>query len=295
VKTHFVGTYTALVTPFREGRVDEVALERLVKAQLKAGIDGVVPVGTTGESPTLSYEEHIRVVDLTVRYAGKRLRVLAGTGGNSTDEAIFLTRAAEKAGADGSLQVAPYYNKPTQEGLYQHFRAVAMSTRLPIVLYSIPSRCGVEIGIDIVKRLVKDCRNIVGIKEAGGTPDRVSGLRAELPERFVILSGDDSLTLPFMAVGAQGVVSVASNLIPKEVSRMVSAYRAGRLREARREHARWYPLFKQLFIETNPIPVKAAMAMAGMIRDELRLPLVPLTARNREILRRTLIECGILK
>jgi 4-hydroxy-tetrahydrodipicolinate synthase len=284
-----------LVTPFRDGRVDDAALERLIKAQIKAGIDGVVPVGTTGESPTLSYEEHIRVVDLTVRYARKRLKVLAGTGGNSTDEAIFLTRAAEKAGADGSLQVAPYYNKPTQEGLYQHFRAVAMSTRLPIVLYSIPSRCGVEIGIDTIQRLARDCRNVVGIKEAGGTPDRVSAMRAELPAHFGILSGDDSMTLPFMAVGAQGVVSVASNLIPKEVCRMVAAYRAGRLREAQREHARWYPLFKQLFLETNPIPVKAAMAMTGMIRDELRLPLVPMTRQNRDLLRRTLTGCGILE
>ncbi|MCL4179531.1 MAG: 4-hydroxy-tetrahydrodipicolinate synthase [Verrucomicrobia bacterium] len=295
VKTSFVGTHTALVTPFREGRLDEVALESLVLAQVKAGIDGVVPVGTTGESPTLSYEEHIRVVELTVQYARKRVSVLAGTGANSTDEAIFLTKAAEKAGADGSLQVAPYYNKPTQEGLYQHFRAVAMSTRLPIVLYSIPGRCGVEIGIDTVKRLAKDCGNIVGIKEAGGNPDRVSALRTMVPERFVILSGDDSLTLPFMAVGAQGVISVASNLIPKEVARMVSAYQAGRLREAQRLHARWYPLFKQLFIETNPIPVKSALAMAGMIRDEVRLPLVPLAGKNRELLRRTMTECGVLK
>ncbi len=283
------------MTPFREGRVDEVALDNLVRAQIKGGIDGVVPVGTTGESPTLSYEEHIRVVELTVQYARKRVSVLAGTGANSTDEAIFLTKAAEKAGADGSLQVAPYYNKPTQEGLYQHFRAVAMSTRLPIILYSIPGRCGVEIGIDTVKRLAKDCRNVVGIKEAGGNADRVSALRVAVPDRFVILSGDDSLTLPFMAVGAQGVVSVASNLVPKDVSKMVAAFRAGRLREAQRQHARLYPLFKQLFIETNPIPVKAAMAMAGMLRDELRLPLLPLAGKNRELLRRTLTEFGLLE
>ncbi len=294
VKTGFVGTHTALVTPFREGRLDEVALENLVQAQIKGGIDGIVPVGTTGESPTLSYEEHIRVIELAVKFARKRVTVLAGTGANSTDEAIYLTRAAEKAGADGSLQVAPYYNKPTQEGLYQHFRAVAMSTQLPIVLYSIPGRCGIEIGIETVKRLSKSCRNVVGIKEAGGQPDRVSALRALLPEPFVILSGDDSLTLPFLSVGANGVISVASNLMPREVSRMVSAYRAGRLREAQRHHARMYPLFKQLFIETNPIPVKAAMAMAGLIRDELRLPLVPLTRQPRVLLRRTLTECGIL-
>src|SRR5438132_3410824 len=223
----FTGTYTAIVTPFKDGKVDELAFERLVRAQIKGGVDGIVPVGTTGESPTLSFEEHIYVIELAIKFAARKIRVLAGTGGNSTDEAVYLTIAAEKAGANGSLQVAPYYNKPTQEGLFQHFRAVAYATGLPIVLYNIPGRCGVEIGVDTVKRLARQCRNIVGIKEAGGSADRVSQLRAALGPKFTILSGDDSLTLPFMAVGAQGVISVASNIIPREVSHMVRAFAAG--------------------------------------------------------------------
>ena len=223
----FRGTFTAIVTPFKSGKVDEPALARLIKGQIKGGVDGVVPVGTTGESPTLSYEEHKAVVEFTVRAAAKKVKVLAGTGANSTEEAIYLTRAAEQAGADGSLQVAPYYNKPTQEGLYQHFRAIAESTKLPLVLYSIPGRCGIEIGLETVKRLAKDCPNIVGIKEAGGVPDRVSAIRAAVGPKFTILSGDDSLTLPFMAVGADGVVSVASNVIPREISKMVRAFAEG--------------------------------------------------------------------
>src|SRR5579871_6007344 len=207
----FTGTYTAIVTPFKGGRVDEAALERLVKAQIKGGVDGIVPVGTTGESPTLSYDEHVEVIALAVKHAAGKIKVIAGTGGNSTSEAIYLTQHAEKAGADGSLQVAPYYNKPTQEGLFQHFHAVSRATKLPIVLYSIPSRCGVEISVETVDRLVHDSVNIVGIKESGGNSDRVSQLRAAMGVNFTILSGDDSLTLPFMAVGAQGVISVASN------------------------------------------------------------------------------------
>src|SRR5712671_1483772 len=203
----FTGTHTAIVTPFRKGEVDETALERLIRIQLRAGVDGIVPVGTTGESPTVNYEEHIQIIALSVKFAARKIKVLAGTGGNSTSEAIYLTEHAEKAGADGSLQVAPYYNKPTQEGLFQHFREVARHTRMPVMLYSIPGRCGVEIGVDTVKRLAKACKNIVGIKEAGGNPDRVSQLRAALGPQFEIMSGDDSLTLPFMALGANGVIS----------------------------------------------------------------------------------------
>ncbi len=291
----FTGTYTALVTPFKNGQVDEAALMRLVQAQIRAGVEGVAPVGTTGESPTLNYEEHIRVIERTVEFAAGKIQVLAGTGANSTAEAIYLTQAAEEDGADGSLQVAPYYNKPSQEGLFQHFRAVARATRLPIVLYSIPGRCGVEIGVDTVKRLAAACKNIVGLKEAGGNPDRVSQLRAALGARFTILSGDDSLTLPFMAAGAQGVVSVASNVIPREVAQMVRAFAAGKTAAALRLHGRFYPLFKDLFIETNPVPVKAALAMLGRIKEEYRLPLVPMGAKNREVLRATMRTCGVLK
>src|SRR5581483_11225656 len=291
----FTGTYTAIVTPFNQGAIDQPALKKLIDRQVRAGVDGIVPVGTTGESPTVSYEEHIEIVAASVKYAARRIKVIAGTGGNSTSEAIYLTQEAEKAGADASLQVAPYYNKPTQEGLFQHFREVARKTKLPIVLYSIPSRCGVEIGVETVKRLAGECPNVVGIKEAGGTPDRVSQLRAALGPRFATLSGDDSLTLPFMAVGAQGVVSVVSNLLPREVARMVRLFARGQTKAALKIHQRYYPLFKDLFIETNPVHIKAALAMAGQIREEYRLPLVPLSPKNRQLLAATLKSCGVLK
>ena len=271
----FTGTYTAIVTPFKNGKFDETALERLIRIQVRAGVDGIVPVGTTGESPTVDYDEHIHIIALSVKFAAGRIKVLAGTGGNSTSEAILLTQRAEKAGADGSLQVAPYYNKPTQEGVFQHFCEVARCTRLPLVLYSIPGRCGIEIGVDTVRRLAQQCKNIIGIKEAGGNADRVSQLRAALGPRFEIQCGDDSLTLPFMAVGAQGVISVASNVIPRQVARMVKAYAAGKPLAALKVHQKYYPLFKDLFIETNPVPVKAALAMLGQIEEEYRLPLVP--------------------
>jgi len=290
----FTGTYTAIVTPFKDGKIDEPALERLVKTQIKEGVDGIVPVGTTGESPTLDFGEHTRVIELAVKYAGGKIKVLAGTGGNATAEAIYLTKAAEDAGADGSLQVAPYYNKPTQEGLFQHFHAIARSTKLPIVLYSVPGRCGVEIAVETVNRLAHDSMNVVGIKEAGGSADRVSQLRAALGPKFTILSGDDSLTLPFMAVGAQGVISVASNVIPREVSHMVRAFAMGKVELALKLHARCFPLFKDLFIESNPIPVKAALAMMGAIKEEYRLPLVPMSAKNRTILKSTLKAVGVL-
>jgi len=291
----FTGTYTAIVTPFRGGQLDEAALERLIKFQIKGGVDGLVPVGTTGESPTVNYEEHIQIIAWTVKYAAGKVKVLAGTGGNSTTEAIYLTQEAEKAGADGSLQVAPYYNKPTQEGLYQHFKAVAKVTKLPIMLYSIPGRCGVEIAVDTVKRLAHDCKNIIGIKEAGGSSDRVSQLRAALGPKFEIMSGDDSLTLPFMSVGADGVISVASNIIPKEVSQLVNAFARGNSRKASALHAKYYPLFKDLFIETNPTPVKAALAMMKMIEEDYRLPLVPMNPKNWEILRTTMKRCNVLE
>ena len=291
----FTGTYTAIVTPFKHGKIDEAALARLIKNQIKGGVDGIVPVGTTGESPTVDYAEHIHIVALSVKFAAGKIKVLAGTGGNSTSEAVYLTQEAEQAGADGSLQVAPYYNKPTQEGLFQHFHAVARATKLPIVLYSIPGRCGVEIAVDTVDRLAHDSVNIVGIKEAGGNADRVSQLRAVMGARFNILSGDDSLTLPFMSVGADGVISVASNIIPREVSHMVKAFALGKTSVALKLHQKFYPVFKDLFIETNPTPVKAALAMMGVIEEEYRLPLVKMSTKNRETLRETLIACGVLK
>lgn len=283
------------MTPFRNGKVDEDAYRQLIELQVRAGVDGIVPTGTTGEASTLSYEEHLHVIELTVKFVRCRAKVIAGTGANSTSEAIYLTKEAEKLGVDGSLQVAPYYNKPTQEGLYQHFKAVAQNTKLPIMLYSIPSRCGVEIGVETVRRLAQDCKNIVSIKEAGGTPERVSQLRLVLDRRFTILSGDDSMTLPFMAVGAAGVVSVASNIIPREVARMVRAFMNGDVAAAQKLHMKYYALFKDLFIETNPIPIKAALAMKGLIQEEYRLPLVPMAAANKEKLRSTLAKCGVLQ
>ena len=290
----FTGTYTAIVTPFRHNAIDEDALERVVKMQIKGGVDGIVPVGTTGESPTVDCAEHIRIIELSVKFAAGKIKVLAGTGANATREAIELTQAAEKAGADGTLQVAPYYNKPTQEGLFQHFKAIAKATKLPVVLYSIPGRCGVEISLDTVKRLATDCKNIVGIKEAGGSCDRVSQLRAMLGAKFEILSGDDSLTLPFMAVGANGVISVASNVIPREVSQMVKLFANGKAAAAMRLHEKYYPLFKDLFIETNPTPVKAALAMMKVIEEEYRLPIVPMNPKNWDVLRTTMKRCGVL-
>lgn len=291
----FTGTYTALVTPFRNGALDEAAFEDLIKLQIKGGVDGIVPVGSTGESSTVSVQEHLRLIELAVQISRGKLKVIAGTGANATGEAVALTRRAAELGADASLQVCPYYNKPSQEGLYQHFRAVARAVpRLPLVLYSIPGRCGVEIGVETVKRLVKACGNIVGIKEAGGSADRVSQLRAAMTDRFTILSGDDSQTLPFMAVGAQGVISVASNVIPREMTRMVKAFSQGKLDVAQKLHRQYYPLFKDLFLETNPVPVKSALAMMRLIAEEYRLPLVPMDKKNRALLRSTLRACNVI-
>ncbi len=296
MKTKWTGTYTALVTPFnREGQIDEPAFETLVKNQIKGGVDGIVPVGTTGESPTLEMDEHIHMIRLAVKFAGGKLKVMAGVGANSTDEAIELTEGAEEAGADGLLHVAPYYNKPSQEGLFQHFHAIARITQLPIILYSIPSRCGVDISVDTIDRLAHDSMNVVGIKEAGGTPDRVSQIRDRMGKGFYILSGDDSLTLPFMSVGADGVVSVASNIIPKEVSHMVRAFAMKKPDVALKLHTKYYPLFKDLFIETNPVPVKAALAMMGVIEEEYRLPIVAMDGRKRAKLEKTMRACGVLK
>lgn len=288
------GTYTAIVTPFKNGQLDSEAFRRLIDLQIKGGIDGIVPVGTTGESPTVNYQEHIDVIAKAVQFARGRIHVMAGTGGNSTSEAVYLTQAAEKAGADSSLQVAPYYNKPSQEGLFQHFLEVSRSTKLPIILYSIPGRCGVEIGVETVHRLAAASPKIAGIKEAGGNPDRVSQLRAKLGNRFSIFSGDDSLTLPFMSVGAHGVISVASNVIPKQVAQMVSAFAKRDTARALKLHEQYYPLFKDLFIESNPVPVKTALAMMGQCSEEVRLPLVGMSPKNREILRATLKGCGVI-
>lgn len=293
----FTGAYTALVTPFRkDGSLDESRLRELVERQIQAGIDGLVPCGTTGESPTLSHEEHNHVIELVAKFVAGRCKVVAGTGSNSTDEAISLSRHAKAAGADATLQVAPYYNKPTQAGLYAHFRAIAEAADLPIILYNIPGRCGVDIANETMVRLRRDLpKLVVGLKEATGNVDRVSQLRAMVDREFSILSGDDSLTLPMMSVGALGVISVATNVMPREVTDMVHAALKGDFERAGRIHAKLYPLFKDLFIETNPIPVKAALAMAGQIEETYRLPLVPMSDANKVQLRKTLASLGLAK
>ncbi len=290
----FKGVYTAIVTPFQRGRVDDSALEELIEFQIRGKVDGIVPVGTTGESPTLSMEEHIHVIQKTVEVAKGRVKVLAGAGANSTDEAIYLTQAAERVGADGVLHVAPYYNKPSQEGLFQHFQAIAKSTELPVMLYSVPSRCGVEIGVETAQRLNEVCPNVIGIKEAGGSTERISQFRETFGSDFDIMSGDDGMTLPFMALGAQGVISVASNVIPREMSQLVKSFTESDLKKALQLHEKFAPLFKALFLESNPTPVKAALALMGKIQPEYRLPLVRVRPKTRKILKETMIACGIL-
>ena len=289
----FAGTHTALVTPFRDGQFDTTAFQSLIQAQIAAGITGIIPVGTTGESPTLDHEEHLKVIEVAVQTAAGRCQVIAGTGSNSTTEAVSLTQAAEKLGATAALLVAPYYNKPSQEGLYRHFAAIAQAVKIPLVLYSIPGRCGIEIGVETTLRLAKDFANIRAIKEAGGSVERVNQLRAALPEDFEILSGDDSLTLPFMSVGAVGVISVATNVIPAEVATMVRHQLAGESAKALAIHRKYYPLFKDLFIEPNPVPVKFALARLGRMSSDVRLPLCEMSQANIQQLTKTLEKSGL--
>jgi 4-hydroxy-tetrahydrodipicolinate synthase len=277
------GTFTALVTPFRDGRVDEIAFTRLLEDQIAAGIDGVIPVGTTGESATLSMEEHLRVIELAVEVVSHRVKVYAGTGSNNTSEAIYLTQEGKKRGADGFLIVTPYYNKPSQAGLFAHYSALAESTWLPIITYSVPGRTGMEISIETMAALAQKHANIVAIKEAGGSIERFSQLRQALPDNIAILSGDDSMTIPALSVGATGVISVASNLIPKQVGDMVRAFLAGNPKEAEQMHRKYYPIFRDLFIEANPVPVKTAMARQGWMTAEVRLPLQPQSRDRLEI------------
>jgi 4-hydroxy-tetrahydrodipicolinate synthase len=287
------GTITALVTPFRRHEVAYDDLAKLVEFQIKGGIDGLVPVGTTGESPTLSHEEHLEVIRAVMAAARKRVPVIAGTGSNSTHEAVELTQLAHAAGADAMLVVAPYYNKPGQEGLFQHYCAVADATDRPLILYSIPGRCGIEIGVPVVERLAARFKHVRWVKEAGGSVDRVDQLKAALGSEITVLSGDDALTLPFMAVGAEGVISVASNLLVREVGQLVRLALANDYAKARKLHQKLYPVFKALFLEPNPVPIKAALARAGVIGSaEVRLPLSPLTPATAQILEKELRALG---
>lgn len=289
----FVGSLVAIVTPFRNGRVDERALGDLIEFQIANGTDGIVPCGTTGESATLSHQEHERVVALTVEVVKRRVPVIAGAGSNSTVEAVALTRHAKHVGADGALLITPYYNKPTQEGLFRHYKAIAEAVDLPLVLYNIPGRTCVNMAPATVARLTA-YRNIVAIKEGSASLQQVSEIVQTCGDRIAVLSGDDALTLPMLALGARGVVTVAANLVPADMAAMVDAFGAGRQAEARRLHYKMSNLFAALFYETNPIPVKAALAMMGKIDGEVRLPLTPMSDENRNKLARVLKEYGLV-
>jgi 4-hydroxy-tetrahydrodipicolinate synthase len=290
----FEGSCVALVTPFAKGRLDEKRLQELVEFQVENGTTAIVPCGTTGESATLSHSEHGRVIELVVKFARKRLLVMAGTGSNSTQEAIDLTRHAEDVGADGALSIVPYYNKPTVRGMIEHFRAIARATKLPLVLYNIPGRTGVNMPPAAVIELARSEKNIVGVKEASGNIDQSSEIVQALGDGFTVLSGDDSLTLPIMSVGGKGVISVLANIAPKDVADMCAAYLKGDLARAQELHLRAYPLVKSLFLETNPIPVKTAMAWLDLCSDEMRLPLVPMEEANRAKLEKALRAYGLL-
>jgi len=291
----FQGTHTALITPFRNGEVDTDAFRALIDRQVKGGVDGIVPCGTTGESPTLGRKEHLHVIELAVEYAAGRIKVIAGTGANATSEAIHLTTEAAKLGVDATLQVCPYYNKPSQEGLYQHYKAIAQCSDLPIMLYSIPGRSVIEIAVDTIARLAADCPTIIANKEAGGDPERVTQIKAALPDDFQILSGDDPLTIEFMKRGAVGLVSVASNLIPDVMSNLVRAMAEGRVDDAEDIQAQYGTLLTTLMsIDTNPVPIKSAVAMQGHCTDELRLPLVNLSAENTAVLRDAMASYSLI-
>lgn len=276
----FKGALTALVTPFRDGRIDEDALVRLINSQIEGGIDGLVPCGTTGESATLSYEEHNRVIELVIETSGGRVPVVAGTGSNSTSETLMLTRHAEKAGADAALLISPYYNKPTQQGIYEHYRLIAEEVGIPLIVYNVPGRTGLNMLPETVARL-SELGNIVGIKEATGDMAQVSDVIEYSKEGFTVLSGDDSTTFPLLCLGGHGVISVTSNVVPGDVSRMVSLYEKGDLAGARELHYRLQPLHRAMFVETNPIPVKTAMAALGAMAEEFRLPLTRISGPNR--------------
>jgi 4-hydroxy-tetrahydrodipicolinate synthase len=287
------GAITALATPFRGKDVSFGDLKRLVEHQIRGGIDGIVPVGTTGESPTVTAEEHMDVIHATVEFARGRVPVIAGTGSNSTAEALEYTRLADEAGADAVLVVTPYYNKPSQEGLYLHYAAIADATDLPIILYSIPSRCSIEISVPVVERLRSRYPNVRWIKEAGGSVERVDQLKQALGDDIAVLSGSDELTLAFMAHGAEGVISVASNVLPRDVSRMVRLAQENNYAGARKIHRKLYPLFKALFLEPNPVPLKAALKRAGIISsDAVRAPLSAMTPAHRATLNRVLAAVG---
>jgi 4-hydroxy-tetrahydrodipicolinate synthase len=291
----FQGSFVAMVTPFRNGKVDEVKLKELVELHVTNGTDGLIPCGTTGEAPSLSHDEHHRVVELVIEAARGRIRVVPGTGSYSTSDAIEMTKHAERAGAAGALVVNPYYNKPTQEGLYRHFRAVAESVAIPVLVYNIQSRTAVNVETATLARLVRDVKNIVGVKEASGSLDQMSQVIAACGPDFSVLSGDDNITLPLLAIGGSGVVSVIANIVPRETADLVHAALEGDWKRARDLHYRLFPLARAAFLETNPIPIKEMMAMAGMLEPEFRLPMCRMSDANREKLREIVRPYGLIK
>ncbi|MEW6108609.1 MAG: 4-hydroxy-tetrahydrodipicolinate synthase [Nitrospirota bacterium] len=289
----FKGSIVAIVTPFKKGKVDEKALGHLIEWHIKQGTNAIVPCGTTGESATLDYKEHYRVIKFTVEAVNKRVPVIAGTGANWTDETVMITKEAKKSGADGALLVAPYYNKPTQEGLYRHYRAVAEAVKIPVVLYNVPGRTAVNMLPSTVARLA-EIRNIVAIKEATGDMKQVSEVMRLCGDRITVLSGDDFTTLPLMALGGKGVISVSANVAPKLVSNMCALWENGRYDEAREIHYKLEPLNAAMFIETNPIPVKTALSMMGKIKEEFRLPLCEMAPANKEKLKKVLKDLRLI-
>jgi 4-hydroxy-tetrahydrodipicolinate synthase len=289
----FKGSIVAIVTPFNNGKVDEKALGNLIEWHIKQGTNAIVPCGTTGESATLDYEEHHRVIRFTVEKVRKRVPVIAGTGANSTDETIMITREAKKSGADAALVVAPYYNKPTQEGLYRHYKAVARAANMPIVLYNVPGRTAVNILPSTVARLA-EIKNIVALKEATGDMKQASEVIRLCGDKIAVLSGDDFTTLPLMALGGKGTISVSANVAPKLVSRMCALWEQGRYAEARKIHFQLEPLNASMFIETNPIPVKTALSLMGKIREEFRLPLCEMAPANKEKLKKVLKDMKLI-
>jgi 4-hydroxy-tetrahydrodipicolinate synthase len=290
----FSGSIVAIVTPFKNGKIDEKALGDLVEWHIASGTDAIVPCGTTGESATLEYEEHYRVIEVVIKAANKRIPVIAGTGANATDETIMITKMAKKLGADAALLVSPYYNKPTQEGLYRHYKAVAEAVKMPIILYNVPGRTAVNILPSTVARLA-EVRNIVAIKEATGDMKQVSEVIRLCGDRITVISGDDFTTFPLLALGGKGVISVTANVAPREVSDMCRLWKEGKHDKARALHYRLEPLNQAMFIETNPIPAKTALALMGKIREEFRLPLCEMSDANKEKLRKTIKDFGLIK
>ncbi|MBW1773463.1 MAG: 4-hydroxy-tetrahydrodipicolinate synthase [Deltaproteobacteria bacterium] len=289
----FKGSIVAIVTPFKDGKVDEESYRQLIEFQIENGTSAIVPCGTTGESATLKMEEHARVIDIAVEAVNKRVPVIAGTGGNSTSEAIELTEHAKKVGADATLQVTPYYNKPTQEGLYQHFKAIAKAVPLPQVLYNVPSRTSVNMLPETVARLA-ELPEVVAIKEASGNIGQMADIVRLAGDKITLLSGDDNLTLPVLCVGGTGVVSVAANIVPRDTADLVKAWEEGRIDEAKGLFYKLLPLCQAMFFETNPIPVKTSLGLMGKIQDEMRLPLYPMAPANLEKLKKALSEYGLI-